>query len=125
MTVVQPTSPPPTEAPRGTVSLWAGAIAAPVLWAVQFEITYALVPWICGHGKLFLLHITSAVFLVLAIICFWLCFRDFQFTPSDVKKDEAGPGRAKFLAVLGMFVSGLFTLVIIAQGLAAFFLSPC
>jgi hypothetical protein len=97
-----------------------------MMWACQLQIGYALVPWICGHGRHFLLHLVTIVFTLLALAGFYLCYRDYAaVSASPAAEDQLGPGRAKFLAILGMMTSAFFTLVIIAQGLASFFIHPC
>src|SRR5207253_2742470 len=77
---------PPPEDPRGdgrplgpsqlrgtSVSLWAGAIGAPSIWAVQLFVLYALVPWACHTRKLWVLHASTAVFLLMTAVCLVLC----------------------------------------------------
>jgi hypothetical protein len=115
------TTTPMTPAPTGTVSLWAGVIVAPLLWACQLELEYALVPWIGGHGKHFLLYLVTVVFLVLTLICLWLCWKEWA-TVWKATEREHHVTRAAFLSMLGMWSSALFALIILAQGIASFFL---
>jgi len=114
-------------AAAGTASLWAGVLGAPAAWGLQFEINYALVPWICGHGWRFLIPLISAIFIAIGIATFVLTWREWSKVRSAAQSDDqAGEhGREYFLAILGLMVSGLFTIVIVAQGLAVFFLNPC
>ena len=123
-TVEQPSNPPTS---WGTASLWAGVLGAPAAWAVQFEVNYALVPWICGHGWRFLIPLISAIFIVIGIAMFVLTWREWSRVNHAAQSDDQGgeSGRRYFMAVLGLLVSSLFTVVILAQGLAVFFLNPC
>jgi hypothetical protein len=122
---------PPMSAP-----LWAGVIGAPMAWGVQLQIGYALVPWVCEHGHHYLLHLTTIVFALTSIVCGFVCYR-YRNPPGHVgsesprspshtgSEQEDVPGRTYFLAILGALSSGLFALVIIAQGIASFFIDPC
>jgi hypothetical protein len=115
------TTTPLTPAPKGTVSLWAGIIVAPLMWACQLQLAYALVPWIGGHGKHFLLHVITAFFFIGTIVCLWLCWREWASVKKHTER-EHHIARAAFLSMLGMTSSALFALVILAQGIASFFL---
>ena len=141
--MTQTLTPPPEDKlhfpplPPRTGPLWAGIIGAPLAWAVQMQLNYALVPWICGHRQYhFLLHVTTLVFLALAIACTLLCWA-YRHPPGAVgnlgphspvrsgDEQEPPPGRTYFTAVLGAMLGGLLALLILAQGIAAFFIDPC
>ena len=58
----------------------------------------------------------------------WLDFlRDWQRVGGGSAEGSAGGPieRTRFLGLLGLLVSSLFSLLILAQGVAAFFLNPC
>lgn len=108
-------------------SLWAGVLGAPVLWSAELIVTYALVPRACLTHHDWTLHLSTALFLCLTLagglVC-WLEWRRVRdATPSGA--DASVPGRNYFLAVLGVLTSGLFALLIFAQGLMPFFLNAC
>jgi hypothetical protein len=115
------------EVDRGTVPLWAGVLGAPAVWSLQLQLGYMMVPWVCTNGHLWVLHAITIVALVLAAVCFGLCFLEHRRVgPGGLEGEEGGfPGRTRFLAVLGMLVSSTFFLLILAQGLPSFFLNPC
>jgi hypothetical protein len=100
---------------RGTVSMWAAVLGAPVLWAVHLS------------GRIWMMHATSLAFLVLTSAGGALAWRDWRRVGEGSPKSAEGGelGRARFLAVLGMLTSGLFFLIILATSLAAFFVDPC
>src|SRR5438874_1168623 len=108
--------------PPMTGPLWAGIIGAPVAWGVQFELNYALIPWICDHRQYhFVLHVSSAVFLAIAILCTLVCWRyrrppgsigsEGPKSPTGTGDEQAPPpGRTYFTAVLGAMLGGLLSL---------------
>src|SRR4051812_10241064 len=120
---------PPLEppAPHKTVSLWAGVLGSPALWGIHMQLDYALVPTLCGHGgHLWVLHVLAGVFAVLSAFTFVLCWREWHAMGASTQDDAVGgAGRTIFLSALGMMTAALFTLVIIAQGIASFFINPC
>jgi hypothetical protein len=113
---------------RGTLSLWAGVLGAPAVWALQLNVGYALVPYVCRHyERHYLLHLASVVFILLALACGWICYREWDKVGRKWPSDTVGGaiGRVQFLATLGVLSSALFSLVIVAQALASFFIDPC
>lgn len=117
------------EQPReaSSLALWVGVLGAPALWAIQFQTNYALVPWICAHGHLIFMHLTTALFVVLGVGCALVSLHDWRRVGGGSTEGSAGGPieRTRFLGLLGLLVSSLFSLLILAQGVAAFFLNPC
>ena len=113
--------------PGRSVALWAGVIGAPAAWAIQLEIGYALAPWTCKSQNYFVLHIVTAIFVLLALIGAALSYRDWKLAGrGSPEETDGGPtARTRFQGALGMVVSVLFGIVIFAQGLASFFFSAC
>jgi hypothetical protein len=102
--------------------LWTGAIAAPIAWAIQFLIIYALVPHVCKVGATKSLHLTSAVFILIGVVAgilsWWnLCRREHTF--------EEERESITFLGRMGIMTSALFTLIMLAQVIPTFFIDPC
>jgi hypothetical protein len=110
--------------PRENLALWIGILGTPLLWLVQFQINYMLVPWACATGHRWPLHATTALFLVLAAIPIYVARRCQQASGSG-QRETSGDGRRRFMAVLGLYSSTLFFLVIVAQGIPSFILDPC
>lgn len=123
--------------PPWTAPLWFGVLGAPAAWGLQLNTSYALVPWVCSHRQHhFLLHLTTLVFAAIGVVCGLICWRymhpprrvgdESPDSPPGTGSEQAGtPGRTYFLSMLGMLTSSFFTVVIIAQGVAAFFIDPC
>lgn len=114
--------------PAGSsIGLWAGMLGAPAVWATQFQLSYAFVPWTCLHGHRWILHASTAVFVAISIVCGMLCFAEWRHVGGGSAEGSAGGPieRTRFLALTGILVSGMFTLLILAQGVASFLLNPC
>ena len=115
------------ETTGGQTALWAGLLGAPAAWAAQMQLAYMLVPWCCRNDVHWPIHLTHFAFLALALLGGWFSYREWQRVgrgwPAGAEGDE--PGRTRFLAVGGMTSSALFSLLILAQAIAAFFISPC
>lgn len=113
---------------RGKQAMWAGVFSGPVAWAIQFQISYTLAPFICNHRWLALCsHLVTVVLLVAAVGGGWLAHGHWrQLGGGWPKGGDAGTeGRTRFLSVVGMMTSALFSLLILAQWAASFFLDPC
>jgi hypothetical protein len=115
------------EVDRGTIPMWAGVIGAPLLWAVQFQLSYMLVPWACTHRNVWIIPVVHIVFLALAIYCGVLSWREWRRIGTTMarSKEEEFTARYKFLSALGLMNSALFCLVILAHLTSSFFLDPC
>ena len=126
-------TPPPTESrpirpTTGKASLWAAVLGTPTLFAVHLMMHYALVPVLCRQQRVWIFHVITAVFLVLAAVALGVAARDWsrlasrKSTPAD---DVEALARAQFLAVLGTMTATLFFSVILASGIPPFFVDPC
>jgi hypothetical protein len=110
------------------LELWIGFLGAPVIWLIQFQTNYTLVPWTCVHGHRYLLHLSSALFLALGIalvLSTWKDWRKTQGLEVDRPSDSSPAGIAAFMSMVGLMNSALFSLLILAQAIPSFFLSSC
>jgi len=108
------------------IALWAAVLGAPLIWAIQFETGYALVPKVCTFQGHYVLHIVSLLGLVLALIGGFLSWRQWRRIGGSPDETEGGPiGRRRFLGALGVFSALLYSMLIIAQGIASFFFDAC
>jgi len=104
--------------------LWAGVLVGPLAALTQLEVNYALVMWSCSHHSTWPLHLVSVLALFFTIVAGLLAYRIWQSVRID--EDGAGPAaRAKLMAVIGILISILMSLVIIAQWVAVFIHDPC
>src|SRR4051794_2098162 len=71
------TAKPDPTPPRAPMALWAGVIGSPVAWAVQFELNYLLVPWVCTSKHRWVFPVVTGVFVLLAAAGALLSWRDY------------------------------------------------
>ena len=98
-----------------SVALWTGALAGPIAWAAALQSRYALVKYVCmNHAEWIMWAITIAALLVTGFgaLCSWRGWVDD--TP-----------RMRFMAIGGLFISGMFALAIIAMAIPDIFLRSC
>jgi hypothetical protein len=112
---------------RGTVPMWAAVLGGPIVWLLQFQVNYMLVPWVCTTGHQCVRHLLALLALLLVLGGGWLaCVEWRRQGRGGMEEDLPGfVGRTRFLSMLGMLSSILFALLIVMQDIASFFLSPC
>lgn len=102
----------------------AGVFAGPLAWFVSLQTKYALVPWVCAN-KAQLIHPVTLASALIGLAGAWLSWRAYVSCGSASQDPQAGGRPHRFLAMLSVLVALLFTLVIVVQGTAAFFLEGC
>jgi hypothetical protein len=111
---------------KGTAvgELWAGVLVGPTAMLMQLEINYALVHWSCRTGQTWPLHLVSVVALLVTAVAGFLSYG--IWTRLAANEDSGGPlARSRFMAAVGVLISLLMALVIVAQWLPVFFHHPC
>jgi hypothetical protein len=110
-----------------SLGLWAGVIGSAAIWAVQLQTLYVLCPWLCMKGHYSVSHLLTLIFLAGVVVCAVLSWRDYKAAGGgDADETDGGPiPRTRFLGMLGTLVSSLFFLLILAQGIAGFFIDAC
>ncbi|HEX6615887.1 MAG TPA: hypothetical protein VF046_06235 [Gemmatimonadales bacterium] len=107
--------------------LWTGLLLAPASFLLSLALAYALVPRSCLRNDTLLVHAAQLLCLLLAIggwVVAWRLWREAG--PEWPHGEQGGPvGRTRFMAGLGFIVSAFFTLVLLAQWIPGFVLSPC
>lgn len=105
----------------------AGLFVPPVAWFAALTISYFMVPWACGSAAgTVALHLVSLVMLAVAAGSGLLAWKAWRAVGDGWPGDAVGSAeRDRFLALLGTFSGGLFTLIILAQWLAVLMLDPC
>lgn len=107
-------------------ALWAANLLGPVAALAGLEIAYILADRACVTGDLLPVHLTWLAGLLAAGVGGWLGHREWRRWGAGHAGEDAGPGgRSRFLALLGMLLSGMAALVIAAQWSAAFVFHPC
>jgi hypothetical protein len=105
---------------------WTGLLAGPIAWLLNLITTYALVHLACLNKQVFPLRLANVFFLAATIAAGIMALRIFQKLKNEARvTDPDDIARQRFMVSLGMMNSSLFSLAIIAQALATFFINPC
>ena len=113
--------------PRKVFSLWTIFLGPAVLWLAQFQLIYSLVTWACATGRHHVIPLTSGISFLLAGGFGWLSFSNWRDArqPTGADPAHAERRRTRFMAQVGAMMTGLFALLIAAQGAAVLFFDPC
>jgi len=103
----------------------AGVLLPPIGWALDQQVKYMAITYICSAFGVVLLHIVTLLTLGIVLFGGYLSWRVWQQTGKKQIKENPTQARSYFLAVVGMSASLLFSLVIVAQWLPSFFFNPC
>jgi hypothetical protein len=109
-------------------SLWAGVLAGPLVWAVQFLISYPVSSVSClpdyRQNHLIALNIVTLAALAIVGFCGVNSWRIFRSAPAGSSIEGGQPwDRARFMGLLGVLVSLLFIAVIIATAMPPWLLA--
>jgi hypothetical protein len=107
-------------------ALWFGLFAGPAAFLLNLQISYMLAPASCRMGSTIPLHATNLVCLAVAVAGGVVAWRHWRGSGGSWSAEEGGVlSRIRFMAALGAMTSALFALVIFAQWIPTFVLSPC
>lgn len=125
-----PIRPPPDtstglQTSRGAAASWSVIVGAPALWFLDQQVNVVLVPWACGRGQPWVLHVVSAVFLAATLMTACIAWREHASATREVDTVETRRDRRRFMSLVGLLSSGLFSLLIIAQEIPNWLLDPC
>jgi hypothetical protein len=101
---------------------WAGLAAAPTAWAVNQQLNYMIVPWVCADG----VNLIPFISLLLAALALgggylsWSAYRS-----GGIGEQHSGGHPRKMLAGISILLALLLALTILMQGAAALILDPC
>ena len=105
---------------------WWGLAAGPLAWAFDLGSSYAATPHACSTGHYYVLHVISLVALAVALSGFVGAFHIHSRLPKEADKQGHLPrDRAFFLSLAGIGMSLWFVVVIIAESVPRWILSPC
>jgi hypothetical protein len=114
---------------RRVAALWAGLLAGPLVWAAQLQTNYVLSYVACEQRHTWMLHLSTALALLLIATAAFLAWRaapplgQDEHRASDV--DRAAVLRARFMALGGLALCAWFALVVVATEIPALVLHPC
>lgn len=110
----------------GLLPLWFGLLGPPVIWAVRFGVSYALVPASCSRESVWILQGVTLLALAGTVWAGLVAWRAWR-TAEEGDRIDMGVVRlrTRFMGRVGVMESVLFFVVIVAEGLAIFFIHPC
>jgi hypothetical protein len=106
--------------------LWAGLLVPPVVWALQMQLGYTMVPWACERHHRWPLHLITVIALLVALCggyASWTVWS--RLGPAWSNEMPGKKQTSRFMALLGLLITAMFSLTIIAQGIPSFVLHPC
>jgi hypothetical protein len=117
----------PGNGARSGGAQWFGVLIPPIAMLTNVSLGYAFVPWSCSAKSRTVLHIEIAALVLISLAAGFVAHREWSHHGGGGQSDDAaGPvSRARFLGILGMGSSALFTLILLAQWFANVFLTPC
>ena len=124
-------APPAASGARPPVSegaLWTGVLAAPVAFFLHLQLDYIYVPWTCERGGRWLLHLVALLAIALTAAGTALSWRNLGRAGRDWPEHQVEGGsaaRSRFVAGSGVAMGAFFLLVMLAQWLPIWILSPC
>lgn len=112
---------------RREALLWVVVFAGPVLWIIHLALIYPLVPLACNMGwgdwPFHLATVLTGLGTLGAVVLAWRLLSSRSAAPAV--PDGALQQRQRFMAFVGVVLSMLFFIVIIAEGFPVLLLSPC
>ncbi len=116
----------------GLLALWFGLGAGPIAWGFHLIGSYVLVPFSCSLGTVLPIHLLTLVTGIITLASAIIAFIAWRRSGTDLEADlgaesdlDRPAARSGFMALSGVLLSGLFLLLILAEGTGPFFLPPC
>jgi hypothetical protein len=114
------------QAERAPVLQWVGLFLAPATFFAHLQIGYVLVPWSCTRHLDVWIHVVNLLAIALAVVGTGAAWHVHARAESAANNDDAGTvPRTRFLGVIGLGMSAMFVLLLVAQAIEAISLSPC
>ena len=105
---------------------WVGFFLAPAAFFAHLQIGYVLVPWACVTGGELWIHVAGAASVLLAAAGTAAAWITHARSANGQPNDGAGSvPRTRFIGVAGICTSAMLVLLLVAQWVAALFISPC
>lgn len=105
---------------------WTGLFLAPAVFFIHLQGAYLIVLWACERQGIEWVHASGVAAVLLAAAGVFVAWRVWSATGRTGGGDQAGARpRARFIAECGLAVSAVITLILVAQVITGFFISPC
>ncbi|HJR09219.1 MAG TPA: hypothetical protein VJ842_18305 [Pyrinomonadaceae bacterium] len=111
---------------RGICWLLSGLLTAPLAFLTYLAINYAVVPHACSSGHMLASHLVTALFVLIVLAGAFIAWRNWKEAGRGEPTGAAGVvERSRFIAVVGLMLSGLVLILFVAQWIPQFLISPC
>jgi len=97
---------------------WFAVVGPPLAAFAQQQLSYSLVSASCARRAPILLHLPTLIMLALIGVATVYSWREWT-------RDDGQPAPTRFFPLLGLTMSGISTVVLLAQWLPTLFLPPC
>lgn len=105
---------------------WYGLLTTPLLALMALQTKFTMVSWACSTGQQWTIHLVAVIFLVFTALGGVLAHRSWRAMGSLRSLDGvSGEQWTSFVLVLGMLMSVISTLLLLAMWLPDFFLGAC
>lgn len=112
--------------PRTLATLSLGVLLGPVVALANQQVIYASDTWACGHNVHAVLHLIPAVALAIIIGAGVMAFAEWRAIGRGVEEERGGADtRTRFLSLMGIGISAISALVVIAQWASIFTFGSC
>lgn len=101
----------------GGLGLWYGVTAGIAFWSVHVSGMAAITPFVCHSGETVWFHVLTGATLAPTLFAFWPAWR-------HARADE-GAGGLRFMGHVGMLVTAISALAIVAEYVPVFMLGAC
>jgi hypothetical protein len=116
--------PSPDEQKKFDLLLWLALMFAPLAVGINTIVGYTVAHWVCDANQKWTAFLVSAFDFLLCISAFLLAF-NLSRRVEDADESLPEAGRRRFMAKLGLLLSGFAVLVVIAGTIALVTLHPC
>ncbi len=96
-----------------------------IAWAVQLQSLYLTSDYGCRHSQFQYNHLVTLLALVAAAAAGWISWRGYTGVAAESPADSISTRRKRFLNAVGIGMSVLFSLLILAQWLPTATGVPC
>jgi hypothetical protein len=111
---------------RAPALQWIGLLLAPAAFFAHLQIGYLLVPWACVRDGRLWVHLLGALAIAMALAGVWAAWTTHARSDNAQPNDDPGAvPRTRFMGTVGLCMSGVFVLLLVAQWAAGFIISPC
>jgi hypothetical protein len=111
---------------KQTALLWSGILGGPVVWLINLEASFALVPAACAVHNRIALYAVSLVSMLLIAASGLLAWSQYsRIGAGGVAGVDEAVDRSRSMALGGMALSALFLLVVLAQSIPNVLLMEC